>query len=352
MKNIISISDQVKKLSKKDKVLFSKIYSVTEDVGTMKVPAEMKTWVNSKFGSVKLVEKQKIIRIDNNITFESALFNEIRALRPIDSQNHTDIKKLVKEKEGGPFCKPLKLTPADSFGRIKGKKCLTASNIAKYDCSHGLVIFKEHNPFKFNLLDVKDYFETAGKWIKKANKQNPERIYPFIMWNCLWKAGASIIHGHMQALLAKNRHYGEIEKLKVFSDSYETFFGSDYFEDLYKLHKKLGLGFESKGNKIMAYLTPKKEKEVFIIAKDFKSAPEIVYKVLKSYLKMGVQSFNLAVYLQPLDKHWKMPVIVRIIDRGKLSANTTDIAGMEIFSGTNVIETDPYKVLNFVKKEF
>ncbi|MBC8495864.1 hypothetical protein H8D36_06940 [archaeon] len=352
MKNIISISSQIKKLSKKDKALFYRVYNITEDVGSMKVPAEMKKWVISKFGSVKVVEKQKIIRIDNNITFESALFNEIRSLRPIDSNNYTNTKKLIKEKEGGPFCKPLKLTPADNFGRIKGKKCITASNIAKYDSSHGLVIFKEHDPFKFQSSDVKDYFETAEKWIKKANKQDPERIYPFIMWNCLWKASASIIHGHMQTLLANNRHYGEIEKLKVFADSYETFFGSDYFKDLYLLHKKLDLGFENKGNKIMAYLTPKKEKEIFIIAKDFKSMPNVVYKVLKSYLKMGVQSFNLGVYLQPLDNHWQLPVIIRIIDRGKLSVNTTDIGGMELFAGTNVIESDPYKIINFVKKEF
>ncbi|MBU2443378.1 MAG: hypothetical protein KKF95_04865, partial [Nanoarchaeota archaeon] len=178
MKTITDISKYINKLSKKDKELFYRIYNFTEDFGTLKIPLEMREWTLKTFGDVKSVEKQKIIRIDNNVMFETALFNELRTKRPIDMKTTEDVEKIIKEKIGDPFCKPLTATPKDSFGRIKGKKCITASNIAKYDAMHGLVIFNEHNPLKFSLEDIKDYIDTTDKWIKKAHKENPDRKFP------------------------------------------------------------------------------------------------------------------------------------------------------------------------------
>ncbi|NQU98203.1 hypothetical protein HQ533_01945 [Candidatus Woesearchaeota archaeon] len=352
MKSILSLPDYVRRLPEKKRELFLRLYYVNEDTGYLKVPKEMKKWVISRFGSVKAVEKQKVVRVDNNITCESALFNELRAMRPIESNNNGNTQKFIKEKKGGNFCKPNTNTARDVFGRVKGKNSTTGSNIAKYDSLHGLVIFKEHNPLKFKLKDVKNYLETAEKWIKKGYKKHPERKYPYIMWNCLWKAGASIVHGHMQMVLAKDKHYGTIEKLRRFAEGYKDVFNSDYYDDIYNSHKAVGLGFEKKSNKIIAHLTPAKEKEVIIFSKNLKNCSEALYRALKAYLAMGVESFNVGIYLQPLDNYWKMPVIARLVDRGSLSNNTTDIGGMEMFAGSMVVASDPYKVIEKVKKEF
>ncbi|MAG38798.1 hypothetical protein CMO90_01810 [Candidatus Woesearchaeota archaeon] len=352
MKNILSLLDYVHSLSKTDKELFSRIYSVSGDLGLLKVPKDIQPWVSSKFGSVEVVESQKIIRVDNRITFESSLFNQLRAKRPIDTNNKTDVESLIKKTENDPFCKPLTNTPRDSFGRVKGKQSISASNIAKYDSHHGLIIFKEHNPLKFSLSSIKDYLETAQKWINKVYKLNPERKFPFIMWNCLWKSGASIIHGHMQTVMAKEKHYGNIEKLKMFSDVYTDLFKADYFNDLFKCHEIIGLGFKKGKNKVLAHLTPIKDKETIIIAKELNDSSKTIYKVLKAYMKMGVRSFNVGIYLNPLDNSWKFPVIIRIVDRGNLSDNTTDFGGMEVFAGTSIISSDPFKIINNIKKEF
>jgi len=352
MKSILSLSKYVKNLSKKDKDLFSRIYTVTEDVGALKIPKEMKEWVVSRFGSVRAVENQKIVRVDNNVTCESALFNELRAMRPIEANNNENTQKFIKEKIGGDFCNPNTRTAEDTFGRVNGSRSVTGSNIAKYDALHGLVIFKEHNPLKFSLSDVKDYLEIAEKWIKKGYKKYPERKYPYIMWNCLWKAAASIAHGHMQIVLAKNRHYGGIERLRRFAEGYSKVFKSDYYDDIYRVHKSVGLAFEKKNNIVLTYLTPVKEKETIIISKSIKNCSEAIYRALKAYLGIGVESFNIGIYLQPLDNSWNMPVIARLVDRGSLSNNTVDIGGMEIFAGSNVIASDPYKVFDRVKEEF
>jgi len=348
MKSIINISKTVEKLPKAKKKLFNTLFSVVEDTGRLRLPDEMKPWVKKTFKSLKAVERQKIIRIDNNITYESSLFNELRASRPVVKQDEEDILKMINSKQD-PFDHPLTGTPQDFFGRIKGKHSITASNIAKYDTHHDLIIFNEHNPLKFSLNDIKDYLRTAETWIRTVHARRPKRKYPYIMWNCMWKAAASMIHGHMQAVIAKERHYGNIERLRMFSEVYKDLFKKDYFSDLYKAHKAVGLGFSHKKNKIFCSLTPVKDKEVLILSNSVRQSADSIHKVLKSYKKMGVQSFNVGIYLSPLDNSWKIPIIVRIIDRGKLSTKTTDFGGMEVFAGTSVVETDPYKVFKKIK---
>ena len=52
------------------------------------------------------------------------------------------------------FSNPYENTPEDVFGRVIGKHCVTASNIAKGDGLHGLVIFNEFNPLHFSREEV------------------------------------------------------------------------------------------------------------------------------------------------------------------------------------------------------
>ncbi len=352
MKTIINLPKYADKLPINKKKLFYRLYSVQDDFGLLKLPEEMKPWVKKKFGSIKAVEKQKIIRIDNNITCETALFNELRANVPINMKSDSEVKKIIKDQEGGFFCNLDSQTANDVFGRIIGDKSKTASNIAKYDALHGIVVFDKHNPLGFKEKDVSDYFKTANKWIKEANAMDKKRVYPYVLWNCLWRAGSSIVHGHMQIILGKERHYGEIERLKRFSEGYKIAFKSNYFEDLYSVHEAVGLGFKKNENKIFMNLTPRKEKEVMIIGSDLESVSSAVYKVLKAYLKLGVQSFNVGIYLSPLDNSWDFPLVVRIVDRGNLNVKTGDFGGVEVFAGTSVIASDPYKVFEKVKKSF
>jgi hypothetical protein len=357
MPSIIELLSIFAGLKEDEKELFSRFFLVNSTIGKLVLPEDMKPRAEKSFGDVAGVETQKIIKILNKLTWEASLFNELRAKRPIEAKTDEDAIKAINESIGDPFCKPLTGTPADSFGRIKGKYCVTASNVAKYDGLHGLIIFKNHNPLEFSEKELQDYFKTAMKWFDKAYKSNRNAIYPFLLWNCLWRSGASIIHGHFQLVLSEGSHYAEAEFYNHVRKEYNEKFKSDYFSDWYKTHQLIGLGLEYKRIRIFTSLTPKKDKEITIVSKKLdKNLVSAIYKVARCLVKdLGVNSFNLGIILPPTAKlaEWKdFPFIVRIVNRGALNAKTSDIGGMEMYARSNVIETDPYKVFEKVKSYF
>jgi len=190
---------------------------------------------------------------------------------------------------------------------------------------------------------IEDYLRTAERWFEEVSKcEGEEKMQKFFLWNCLWRSGASIDHGHMQ-LTASRRRYGKLEVLEKAVADYKIKFKNDYIEDLYRVHKSLGLAKEVEGERILFYLTPIKEKEIFVISRARRSdeMAGTIYKILRSYLDMGVQSFNLAIF-QLQDHH-----IVRLVDRGSLTDKNSDIGAMELFAAS-VISSDPFKLARVI----
>ncbi len=343
-------------LSSDDKRLFERIYKVWETKGELIAPKEMTSYITSNFGDVDSVTKQDFIKITDKIIYEGAIFNELRTRRPQVKDQHFDqILDRVMNKEHCIFETPLTGTPADTFGRVKGDYCITCSNLAKYDGLHGIIIFNEHNPLLFSRKRVRDYFRVAKKWFIKAHKSNPSAIYPFYTWNCLWKSGASIIHGHSQIELTEGMPYSKVEQLRHLTLNYLERYRSNYFDDVYYLHEKLGLAFQRGNQKLIVKITPVKEKETMILADNFDDElADIVSDTLNTMKeKLAVMSFNLSVVLPPVKSSvevWNhMPIIVRIVDRGKLSNQTTDVGAMELYA-QSVIGTNPYLVYKELKK--
>ncbi len=344
-KSILELPQIIESLKDKEKELFYRIYTFYIETGKLFIPETLKDWARSKFGDC---ETQKIVRVTNKITYESTLFNELRAKRPIDATIKENLSQMIEETRGGAFCHPIEKTPADIFGRVEGKHCITASNIAKYDYLHAVIIFKEHSPFSFEEEQIADYLEVAQNWFKKANEYDNKAIYPFFMWNCLWKAGASIIHGHAQVLISKEP-YGKQQFYNDIRKKYQEQYLSEYFEDLYLIHKALGLGFTLGNTKIIAHLTPLKEKEILILSSNLLELPESISLVLKCYYNLGVRSFNVAIFMPPLNR--EDIFITRIVDRGDPLSRTSDIGGMELYAGTSVVATDPFKLIKKLKEE-
>ena len=355
--NLIKIIDT---LSEKDKNLIAKIVKIQLAEGSLIYPTDPE--VIKSYGPRDQVECQKIIKITNRITYECSLFNELRSKRPFQTKEPIELEDKLKKTEDCIFCIPKAyyVTSEDTFlesGRIKKNSCFTASNPGKYDGYHSLVIFNDHNPYNFS--NFQDYLTCSIEWAQKAHEKDKSAIYFFFMWNCLWKAGGSIVHGHNQMSLGKGMHYGKIEYLLNAANSYE----GNYFEDIYNTHELLGLGFKLGKVKIMAYLTPIKEKEVFIIAETIDDLRNTIPKVLECfYSRLNVRSFNLALICSPsaifneIDEgeknRWNgFPVIVRILDRGDLNNRTNDIGAMELYAAS-VISSDPYVVARGLKAVF
>ena len=264
----------------------------------------MHDWIENSFGSVDAVREQRIVKVTNLVTLQGTLFNELRSSRPSDTGTDLDLEREIEKNLGDPFCHPEDGTPADTFGRVRGRHSTTASNIAKYDGFHGVIVFDDHNPLHFTREKVADYINVGLQWGRKAIDTDPEARYFFLMWNCLWRAGGSLIHGHAQATATRNMHYPKVEHLRRTSLSYAAEHGSNYFDDLYDIHDSLGLSFPCPGNiRGFANLTPVKERELILIGDSLEDASlhQAVADALESYVKaLGVSSFNVAFYAPPL----------------------------------------------------
>src|SRR5438128_421544 len=82
--------------------------------------------------------------------------------------------------------------------------------------------------------------EAARRWFAAAHEADPPAVYPLVLWNCLWRAGSSIEHGHFQLLMAAGRHYAEMERLRRDAGAYRAATATDYFDDLYAVHESVG----------------------------------------------------------------------------------------------------------------
>ncbi len=265
--------------------LFARIYSYYSETGHLVLPEQMQDWVHEKYGEI---ERQQIVRVVNTRTNESTLFNSVRARRPVITMRADEALVLPESGGKGPFAVPLTETPEDTFGRIHGEHWVTASNIAKYDYLHALIISQESEPFTTDEARLLDLLNVAVRWCQEANRVNPSAVYPFLIWNVLWRAGASVVHCHAQILLT-HMPYSTPAWMARVRDEYRREYGSEYYEDLFAVHTELGLGFSCGGASVMAYLTPKKEHEVVLFAKTPHDLVPALSRVLLCYRRMGIR---------------------------------------------------------------
>ncbi len=348
-RSIVDLPKLVRTLPDHEQALFHRLFLVSESVGELRAPLSMHGWIGRLFGSLAAVERQTIIRTTNLVTMEGALFNALRASRPFESQHAEEVEALVNSGTGDPFCSPLQSTPEDVFGRVRGRHSVTASNVAKYDAFHGVVVFDEHNPLRFDEESISDVIDVGLQWGRRVLDVDSEARYFFLLWNCLWKAGASILHGHAQVVATRDLHYPKVEGLRRQALAYRERHASDYFADLVAVHRALGLVADVGTTNVVCTLTPVKEKEVLLLAPEL--TPDLkraVAQVLDRFVhSLGVTSFNLVICMPPLapaPEDWSgFPHIIRIVDRGELTNKTADVGAMELYA-SSVVASDPYRV--------
>lgn len=349
-RSITDIVEMVAALPLEERQLFEGIFHVSSSVGRLNPPPSMHEWIEDHFGSVEAVLRQRILRVTNLVTMEGALFNELRSRRPMVTEKSEELERLIAEDLNGPFCRPLDGTPEDVFGRVEGRHCVTASNIAKFDGLHGVVIFDEHDPLTFSEERIADYIDTALAWARRARAIDQDAKYPLFLWNCIWRAGASIVHGHAQVVLARDMHYAKVERLRRAALEYREAKARDYFDDLYRVHHSLGLALDVRGVRILGYLTPIKDKEILLISETpDDTLQSAIYRVLDCYVRvLGVSSFNVAIHMPPIgpvSEDWSgFPVVARILDRGDPMNRTADMGAMELY-GSSIISSDPFGVI-------
>jgi len=366
--SLTGLAGLVAGLPTEDRARFERIFHLAVAEGRAVPPQAMKGWIAKQFGSVDAVRRQQIVRLTNRVTLEGTLFNPLRTRRPIEAPasagealrsaqgDKPDLEEMIRRKAevGCSFCRPLIGTPADPFGRLRGQYAITASNVAKYDAWHGVIIFDEHHPLRFTAEQVADYVDLAQKWAHQVQQADPEARYPLLIWNCLWRSGSSILHGHTQMVVARGMHFARVEAWRQAALRYRAAYSADYFADLVAVYRALGLAVECGQATILPSLTPVKEKETHIVAPrlnaDLKAA---LYHTLHTFVeRLRVRSFNLALYqppLGPVAEEWDgFPFVVRLLDRGPLDSNTSDLGAMELFA-ESVVMTDPFRVVEALR---
>jgi hypothetical protein len=381
------IESQVATLPEAARQIFDRIFYVNTATGHAIPPPTMEDWVVQQFGALADVREQTIVKITNCLTLESALFNQLRARRPTPpnrsalTSSESVLEAWITREltEHDIFRHPERDTTADVFGRIRGRYCITASNIAKYDGWHGVVIFDEPHPLHFGAPQLRDYLGTALRWIATAHAQDPQAIYPLITWNCLPKSGATLMHGHMQIALAHGMHYAHVERWRRAAAAYRANAGANYFDDLFAIHERLGLTIQrGEATQIFAHLTPARNREIVLLthgeqadkaaersSEHFFWSPDqlasladslgpALYEILRGLIDdMGMRAFNLGVALPPIGptaEDWRdMPVIARVADRGDALTSRSDIGAMELFA-TSSITADPFEVAAAIKR--
>jgi hypothetical protein len=337
---------------------FDRLFDVAASEARVFPPEPMEDWIAKVFAYLaptreailEAIRHQPIVHVRNRVTCQATLYNAVRSQRPIEAKDSADVEEAIASaREKCAFCRPLELTPENSFGRIADATC---ANVAAYDGWHGLVVFEEHSPLEFrtdafSADRVRELVKTSLAWAEKARAEDAEARYFFLMWNCLWKAGASIIHGHAQMTLGRRFHYGKVERLRRDAAAYRAERTADYFADLAAAHADLGLAAEWDGVRALAHLTPVKEKEIVLVCRslDAPETAEAIYRALRVYAALDVKCYNLAVYMPPLgepDPAWEgFPVLVHLVDRGDPGAKTADVGAMELYSST-VVAGDPF----------
>lgn len=325
----------------------------------------MEPWITAHFGSVEAVRHQRLLRVANRVSLASAVFAPLRAQRPIDGAP-TSGPSLDRERAipaNDPFCTPLEGTPANAFGRIRSAHAVTGANAAAGAAHHGVIVFDRHDPLDFDAELIADVLRVGRDWADAARAGDPGARNYLLLWNCLWRAGGSIVHGHAQVMLDRGRHHGEVERMRRDAATYRSTHGASYLDDVVAVHRDLGLALDLGGIDVVASLTPAKERELLVIGRsgEDERSPAFTAAVAATLLAyrdaLGVRAFNLVLLRPPLgaddEDAWRdLRPTVRLVDRGNPASRSSDIGATELLAGTVLVGGDPYVTIAALRDAF
>jgi hypothetical protein len=191
-----------------------------------------------------------------------------------------------------------------AVGRIFGAHSYTASNVAKLEKWHGLLVGANHYALSLSPYQVADIIDVAARWFHAAHAVDcaaggPSQLigrFPVLMLDASPRASASQPHQHFHMVLSDGRFVTRTQEMyrralrydikhasiptaspaAVDSDAARrrpplplssggATFVSRYWVDFINVHAALGLAVQVGTAWIVVPLSPIKEREVFII---------------------------------------------------------------------------------------
>ena len=326
---------------------------------------------------------QQVVSITDATTLDVCWWNPVRSSKP---QNFTAAAAAAPaDPTGGggaercDFCAWPELTAADPVGRIEGPHAVSCSNLFKYiGPYHGVILWKHlHDPLSFDADQLADMLAVAGGWFDAAAAhavgagEAVSQLRPLLVWNCGARAGASFHHGHCQTMVASAVDFPTLARAERQRLAYEAqgqgdsdeggqgLGPRDVYGDVLRAHREVGLSRElaaGYGASAAAYCSvcPTKDAEV-VVHGEALTCPafqRLVYAALRALIdELGVQSFNATVSNIRLGggapagrARGGLPVVARLVSRGRPAAVSSDFGGLEVFGGATIGHTDPWVV--------
>ena len=178
---------------------------------------------------------------------------------------------------------------------------------------------------------------------KRASQEIEEglHLYPFFLWNCLARSGASQYHGHAQLLLT-NEPLPIHNRVAEAKSKYKSLYPSSqgYILDLFQALEEVGLALPCESSTYIASSPcPIKDMETMIMGKALDD-PSFVKALLFSLRTLiddlGVESFNVGIIME------RGRVMARVVSRGKTSQTASDFGALEVIGGASIGHTDPF----------
>lgn len=301
----------VQKLPQQTKKLFERIFSIDK----VNIVIDDAAQINPAF---KIFSKQTITIVQDKILNQTTIFNPHRRKRHQPQNTQTT----NNQEEYDPFCQPKKLTPKDELGRLENQYAITAGNLSKMAPLHSLIIFKKHNFNELNNSYFQGALQLANIWFQKMSFLNKKIKHKILVWNYNYRAGASVLHPHLQ-VLAYTQNILKITKLQKNLNQYTEKFKSSYFYDYFSIAQKLKLAKKTNNFMIWPSFTPIKDKGINFYG-DIVEGSKILWLTIKKLAQKGAAHFNL-IYVYDLQ-------FGIIVDRGETQKKNSDIGSLELYN--------------------
>lgn len=369
--SVLDLPEKLGKLDEKDRLLVQSLFEINiskkGDGSRLKIPETMRPLILKTFGNgkspeetIEEVEDQQLVRIQDRHFKSEAVFNPLRRKRPqptsLESAFQRDLAD-PKKREECPFCRPEENTPSDSqLGRLSKGAAIAVVNLTKFSDEH-TVVFGRHNPYEIEEGEFVDQMDLLLEWANKKSNLNPDIKFARFGLNFGYRAAASREHGHHQGeLRTGSMHFPYAERLNEIAFLYKSCHKGNFFTDLFKAHKALGLGIKVGEASVMSMLVPLKEHGVMIVDENVGSSKEFfmsedfqkaLWEVQQFMMKEEkVREYNLFILPRPknpqCESYWDdYRTTAFFVDRGDPTSRNSDWGYAEL-SHTSVISYDPF----------
>jgi galactose-1-phosphate uridylyltransferase len=208
--------------------------------------------------------------------------------------------------------------------------------------------------------------DLSQAYFQAVHEKDPEARFPIYVWNFLPPSAGSVVHPHIQILI-ESQPSPIIEVLESRCQDWRERYGEDFWDALIKeeLQRNERVIWHHTECVLLASFAPRGFREILVLLPGSGSLAHLnqiqkqafswaLVRLLRAYHAMGVASFNLVTYSQPMDQELPgFPFHARLISRPYPSGiYTNDTGFFERMYDLWIIDTLPEEISELARPFF